>query len=189
MENTLTEVLDPSNIVYEDFAFNTYMVADGVKYPMLYSDLEDGVLEYDILFREDKLREKLHKVAPFLVKLDYTCEVAKSESEALLKQCYGKNGAVFFAAPLEFDDALERMRDIFYLYDEEGKESGVLRFYEPLVLDALMHTAGEEARKSLFLYIYCYWCEDSEESLLMQYRYTSEGIDSKKIDIVVESPA
>ena len=66
-----------------------YAILDGVKYPMLYSDLEEGVLEYDILFREEKLREALYAVAPFLVTLDFTHDVTKEQSLALL-ECYVK---------------------------------------------------------------------------------------------------
>jgi len=183
MTEQLMKILDPSQIDYEAVDFYTYCVADGVKYPMLYSDLEEGTLAYDILFREEPLREKLQTVAPFVIQLNFKDELQKEESEALIAQCYGKNGAIFFATPLDFTEALERMREIFYLHDETGKMQGVFRFYEPLVFEGMMHNAQKEAQKSLFNNIYCYWCEEKKPQTVIKYRYTPKGIGYKKTDL------
>ncbi len=189
MIQQLIKILDPSHIDYEALDFHTYCVADGVKYPMLYSDLEEGVLHYDILFKEEALREKLQTVAPFVIQLNFEDELQKEESEALIEQCYGKNGAIFFATPLDFAEALEKMREIFYLHDETGKMQGVLRFYEPLVFEGFVHTAQKEAQSALFSKIYCYWCEDVEENILIQYQYTPKGIGYKKINLHTKDAA
>ena len=183
MIQQLIKIIDSSQIDYDTLDFYTYCVADGVKYPMLYSDLEEGTLHYDILFKEEALREKLQTVAPFVIQLNFEDEKQKEESEALIEQCYGKNGAIFFATPLDFTAALEKMREIFYLHDETGEMQGVFRFYEPLVFEGMMHNAQKEAQKSLFNNIYCYWCEEKKSQTVVEYRYTPKGIGYRKIDL------
>ena len=188
MIGQLMTVIDPSHIEYEALELYTYCVADGVKYPMLYSDLEEGTLHYDILFKEEALREKLQTVAPFMIQLHFEDELQKEQSEALIAQCYGKNGAIFFATPLDFAEALQRMREIFYLHDETGKMQGVFRFYEPLVFEKMMYNAQKEAQKSLFSNIYCYWCEEKSPQTITEYRYTPKGIGYRKMNLNKETP-
>ena len=187
MIQQLIKIIDPSQIDYDTLEFYTYCVADGVKYPMLYSDLEEGTLHYDILFKEEALREKLQTVAPFVIQLNFEDEKQKEESEALIEQCYGKNGAIFFATPLDFTAALEKMREIFYLHDETGEMQGVFRFYEPLVFEGMMHNAQKEAQKSLFNNIYCYWCEEKNPKTITEYRYTPKGIGYRKMNLNKET--
>jgi len=183
----LMQILDTKTIKNKTYDFYTYCIADGVKYPMLYSDLEEGALEYDILFREEALREKLHTVAPFLIQLSFEDEIQKEESEAVVEQCYGKNGAIFFTTPLTFHEALEKMREIFYLHDEAGEIEGVLRFYEPLVFLELIREASSEVQRDIFSKIYCYWCEDTTDNIFMKYiwdethvRYQAIHLDEAK---------
>jgi len=188
MKNTLLSMLDPSSIVYESYAFDTYAVVDGVKYPMLYSDLEEGILEYDMLFKEEKLREKLETVAPFLVKLDFESKVGKEESTALITQCSKNNGAIFFATPLSFAETLQKMRTLFYLYDEQDEMEGVLRFYEPRIFSELMHESNKALHQTFFSQVYAYWCEDiTQENTFLKYMYTPEGIGYRSIIIDEES--
>lgn len=125
MIKQLYKTIDPKKIVYEEYTFQSYAVIEGAKVPMLYSDLEEGILEYDILFKEELLREKLQTRGPFLVQLDFESEDAKEQSLQLLEACYGKNAMLMFATPLHFTEALQKMREIFYLEDEAGEVEGV----------------------------------------------------------------
>ena len=158
-----------------------YGLFDGVKYPMLHDSLEEGILEYDILFREDALREKLQDVAPFFVKLDFTCEKAQEESMELM-ECYGQNGCIFLASTLDFEEALEAMREIFYIYTPDGKK-GYLRFYAPDIFTQYITQKDSNVHHTLFKDIACYWCEEEEPQTLVQYRYLPEGVGYKKIDL------
>ncbi|WP_457593080.1 DUF4123 domain-containing protein [Hydrogenimonas sp.] len=182
------EIFDPSNIRYEEYRFRTYAVVDGVKYPMLWSDLEDGLLEYDILFKEEKLRKKLFKVAPFLIALDFESEGGKEESLALIETCRMHNGAIFFSTHLTFGQTLEKMRTLFYLYDDEEKVEGVLRFYEPRIFSELMHEPNKALHQAFFSKVYCYWCEDTkEENSIAKYFYTPKGIGHQHITLECKS--
>ena len=178
----LYDIFNPDDIRYEAYDFYVYAVLDGVKYPMLWSDLEEGVLEYDILFKEEKLRTQLESVAPFLVKLDYASEAGKEQTKALL-ECYGHNWCIFFATPLGFEEALERTREIFYLYGEEGELEGVLRFYEPLIFSNLLLESSEDIQRDMFAKIYCYWCEEPEVKTMRQYFWDKEHIRYKTITV------
>jgi len=183
MIEKLCDTIDPKQIAYEDYTFYSYMIIEGTKVPMLYSDLEEGVLEYDILFKEEVLREKLQTRGPFLVKLDFESEDAKDESKQLLKECYGKNTILLFTTPLHFTEALEKMREIFYLKDEAGEVEGIIRFYEPDIFRELMHERNRELVHTLFSNIYCYWCEETNPQTLEEYRYTSKGIGYRKMNL------
>jgi len=177
--------LNPKKIKHEAYTFQTYAILDGVKYPMLWSDLEDGILEYDILFREEALRKKLESVAPFLVKLDLESEAGIEQTKALLR-CYGENGCIFLSTPMLFEETLEKMRDIFYLYGEDGEREGILRFYEPLIFTQLLHESSTDIQQEIFAKVYCYWCEDAMGDTLKQYmwdkthvRYKTLAFDNK----------
>ena len=183
MIEKLYDTIDPKKIAYEAYTFQSYAIIEGAKVPMLYSDLEEGVLEYDILFKEEALREKLQTRGPFLVALDFESEDAKEENMRLLEQCYGKNAMLLFTTPMEFEETLQKMREIFYLENEAGEMEGIIRFYEPLVFEELMYYAKKEDQTALFSNIYCYWCEEKEPQTLVQYRYVPEGIGYKKIDL------
>ena len=139
---------------------------DGVKYPMLWSDLEDGVLEYDMLFREENLRKEMEKVAPFLVALDFNSEVGLEQTKELLK-CYGKNGCIFIASSLELTRVLSSMRELFYVYTGEG-DKGYMRFYEPKIFSSYIKQKDPNIRYALFSNVDVYWCEESE-NILKQY--------------------
>ncbi len=182
MIEQLYKTIDPKKIAYEEYTFQSYAVIEGAKVPMLYSDLEEGILAYDILFREEALREKLQTRGPFFVQLDFESEDAKEESMQLLEQCYGKNAMLLFATPLHFAEALERMREIFYLKDEAGEVEGIIRFYEPDIFRELMYESYKEIH-SLFNNIYCYWCEEKKPQTVVEYRYTPKGIGYRKTDL------
>ncbi len=183
MIEKLYDTIDPKKIAYEEYTFQSYAIIEGAKAPMLYSDLEEGVLEYDILFKEEALREKLQTRGPFLVQLDFESDDTKEESMRLLEQCYGKNAMLMFATPLHFTEALEKMREIFYLEDEAGEVEGVIRFYEPDIFRELLYERNSDLIHSLFANIYCYWCEEKKSQTVVEYRYTPKGIGYRKIDL------
>ena len=187
MIKRLYKTIDPTQITYEAYTFQSYAVIEGAKVPMLYSDLEEGVLEYDILFREEALREKLQTRGPFLVRLNFENEVAKEESKQLLEECYGKNAMLMFATPLHFTEALEKMREIFYLEDEAGEVEGVIRFYEPDIFRELLYERNSDLIRSLFNNIYCYWCEEKNPKTITEYRYTPKGIGYRKMNLNKET--
>jgi len=139
---------------------------------MLYSDLEEGVLEYDILFREEKLREALYAVAPFLVTLDFTHDVTKEQSLALL-ECYGKEGGLFLASDQRFYSVLEAMRELFYIYTPQG-DKGYMRFYDPKIFRHYIAQQDKNILYALFSDVACYWCEDTEDASTM-YHYAKES--------------
>ena len=159
-----------------------YGLFDGVKYPMLHDALEEGMLEYDILFREEALREKLQDVAPFFVKLDMTNEEAQQESMQLM-ECYGQNGCIFLASILDFEESLEAMREIFYIYTPDGKK-GYLRFYAPDIFAQYIAQKDPNARYTLFADIACYWCEDEENTeILVQYTLNRGQVQKRAFEL------
>ncbi len=182
MIEQLCKTIDPKQITYEAYTFHSYAVIEGAKVPMFYSDLEEGIWEYDILFREEALREKLQTRGPFFVQLDFESEDAKEESMQLLEQCYGKNAMLLFATPMEFEETLQKMREIFYLENEAGEMEGIIRFYEPDIFRELMYESYKEIH-SLFNNIYCYWCEEKKPQTVVEYRYTPKGIGYRKTDL------
>jgi len=188
MIETLYETIDPQKIVYEDLSFETYAIIEGTKVPMFYSDLEEGILEYDMLFKEEKLREKLQTRGPFLVRLDFESEVGKEETLHLLKECYGKNAMLLFALPMEMPQTLLRVREIFYLKDDHGEDMGIIRFYEPEIFKGLMYEGDKGLLRNLFVHIYGYWCEDKEEEKLAHYRYDGEHVRRNYVTLPKETP-
>ena len=153
----------------EDSASHIYGIFDGVKYPMLWSDLEDGLLEYDMLFREEELRAELEKVAPYIVKLDFNSELNIENSNALMK-CYGQNGCIFLTtSKLHFEKVLEVMREMFYIYTKDG-EKGYMRFYDPVIFIEYIEQQDSNILYALFNGIEHYWCEDVEDAnILLHY--------------------
>lgn len=167
-----------SKYVFEHSRYEIYGIFDGVKYPMLWSDLEDGVLEYDILFREEKLREELESVAPFLVKLDFKNDAGSEQTEALLK-CYGQNGCIFLSSHLDMKEVLEKMREMFYVYNHNS-EVGYFRFYSPTVFTEFLTQTKGNAFFNLFYEIQRYWYEDVEDrNILLSVIYEKEQLEYK----------
>lgn len=177
-KDSIIELIDPSKIEYNDYTFHTYMVIDGVKHEMLWSDLEDSVLEHDMLFRDKKMREALFTVAPYLVKLEFNSEIGIADTRDLIRECYGHNSGIFLSTPLNMSETLHRLRDIFYITTDSG-ESAYLRFYEPVVFDELSREEDIELIRALFGNIYAYWCEDTKDAVLIN-RYSSDGKDTYK---------
>ena len=166
MEEVLFSIF---NDYVEKFSDATvYGIFDGVKYPMLHSDLEEGLLTYDMLFREEELRMEMQEVAPFLVALDFTHEKSQEESKELMK-CYGENGCIFLASKLDFEETLEAMRELFYVYTPEG-DKGYMRFYAPNIFMQYIGQKDQNILYALFNDIEHYWCEDEEDvNTLVQY--------------------
>jgi hypothetical protein len=180
MHNSLYQHFDDYLSQYPQHTL--YAILDGVKYPMLYSDLEEGVLEYDILFREEKLREALYTVAPFLVTLDFTHDATKEQSLALL-ECYGKGGGLFLASDQRFYSVLEAMRELFYIYTPQG-DKGYMRFYDPKIFRHYITQQDKNTLYALFSDVAHYWCEDTKMiEQLLSYNYTSKGVNSKTIQL------
>jgi len=145
-----------------------YGLFDGVKYPTLWSDLEESVLAYDMLFHEERLRADLQSVAPYFVALDFEDKIAKEQSLALL-ECYGKNGSLFLSSRFDIDKTLEQMRELFYIYTHSG-EKGYMRFYEPKIFRRYIAQKNDTIRYALFNHVTCYWCEDTQDpSIVHQY--------------------
>ena len=89
-----------------------------------------------------------------------------------------------FATPLEMQETLQRVREIFYLEDERNEREGIIRFYEPLHFHEIVAKQTQEVIENLFKYIFCYWCEDvTEPSCMLQYRYSQEGVERICLDI------
>jgi len=150
-----------------------YGIFDGTKAPMLWSDLEDGVLLYDSLFREVELKVALEKGAPYLVALDFEDEAQKEQSQALLLSMYGKNGAIFMATSLPFGALLTKMQDLFYVYNSEG-EVGYLRFFWATVFESIISQQKEETLFNFFYEMEGYWIENPLDMEEMYY-YTIQN--------------
>ncbi len=173
MEEKLFGVL--SDYVKKSPDARIYGIFDGTKYPMLWSNLEDGLLEYDMLFREEELKIEMQEVAPFLVALDFTNENSREESKELMK-CYGENTCVFLASQSCFKDILEVMRELFYVYTPEG-EKGYMRFYDPSIFRKYIGQKDPNILYALFNGIEHYWCEEEEDiNTLTQYRLEKEKV-------------
>jgi hypothetical protein len=163
-----------------------YGLFDGVKYPMLWSDLEGGILGYDMLFKEEALREKLIEVAPYLVRLDFEGDMAIEESQNIFA-CYGENGAIFMASQFDFEDVLSAMRELFYVYTTEGEE-GYMRFYEPKIFRHYIIQKNANIQYALFSHITSYWCEEKEEEKLAHYRYDGKHVRRNYVTLPKETP-
>ena len=151
-----------------------YAIFDGVKFPLLWIDLEDGVLQYDMLFKEEKRRKELWKVAPYLVELNFEKEML-DESKKLLEG-YGENGAIFFVTSLSFEESLEKMRNIFNIDSTDG-ERGYFRFYNPSIFIELIKHNNYNLVRDVFHNINAYFLEDIEENNeLMKYWSKDENI-------------
>ena len=166
-----------------------YGIFDGVKCPRLWSDLEEGILEYDMLFREEELRRELESVAPYLVKLDFQSEADIEQSKACL-QWYEENGCIFMATEVDFATLLASMRELFYVYTPEG-EQGFMRFYDPSVFRDYITQKDDNIRYALFSEVVCYWCEDAKDiSVVHQYSKEStythleKNIDLKEKELL-----
>jgi len=152
-----------------------YGIFDGVKYPMLWSNLEEGVLVYDMLFREEALREALEEVAPYLVALDFAHEQTITQSKELIKY-YGQNGCIFLSSYLSFEETLEMMRELFYVYTPEG-EKGYMRFYDPTIFREYIEQKDPNIVYMLFNDIEHYWCEDKEDiDRIIQYTFENKSV-------------
>ena len=152
-----------------------YGIFDGVKYPMLWSDLEDGILTYDMLFREEVLRLEMERVAPFFVALDFTKDTDIEQTKELLK-CYGENGSLFLATSLNFENTLERMRELFYVYNSKS-EVGYFRFYWSTVFTEFVKQTHKNVLFNLFYDIHQYWCENAMEiDTISSYQYKNNQI-------------
>lgn len=160
-----------------------YGLFDGVKYPMLWSDLEEGVLAYDMLFREAQLREDLESVAPYFVTLDFESEAGKEQSKALLA-CYGENGSIFMASASDDAVVLEALCELFYVYTPNG-DKGYMRFYEPKIFRNYIAQKDDNICYALFSEVACYWCEDVEDvSTVHQYiKESTYTYDKKSISL------
>ncbi|NOR56487.1 MAG: DUF4123 domain-containing protein [Sulfurovum sp.] len=186
MIEKLFEILNPTTVKYNNLDFKVYGVFDGVKYPMLWSDLEDGVLSYDMLFREDNLRDEMEKVAPFLVELNFDSEKGKEETTSLLES-YGKCGCVFVTTPLAFSDIIEKFREVFYIYTPKG-DKGFFRFYDPNIFTEVLVQKDTSLIYTLFEKVYAYWCEDllDVNNCVTQYKYNGQELNSESYSLMKE---
>jgi hypothetical protein len=165
MQQQLFEILNDT--VEKSSGMQIYALFDGVKCPMLWSSLEEGVLEYDMLFREEELRNKMLEVAPYLVALNFTDKEHQEESRELL-ECYGKKGCIFLSTTLDFAKTLETIRELFYIYTPSG-EKGYMRFYDPAIFRKYIEQKDSNIIYALFDGIEHYWCEDEDNAIVVQY--------------------
>ncbi len=169
MVEKLLQLLKPVSDERQNIASYTYALIDGVKHKMLWSDLEEGLLEYDLLFREESLRKELFTVAPYLVHMEFVTPEAEEQSIQILKQCYGANSTIFISSDLEFEDVLDRIREMFYLYTHEGIK-GYMRLYDPKIFHDYISQKDRNIQDALFDGIVCYWCEEPDNiSMIWQY--------------------
>ena len=178
MIEALKKQLECENIKYEGLTFKLYGLFSGDVYERLWIDLPDvWDFSYASLL-EGKIAEELETVAPYLVELS-------SESEHLdeILKSYGQNGCVFFCTPLEFDEALERMREVFIVHDENGTE-GYLRFYSPKIFRILIDKHNLDHLQLIFKQIMYYYCEaESDPLTLNRYRYDGKSLQIEPISL------
>jgi len=185
MKNRLYEILEQHR---QETQQSIYVILDGVKYPMLWSDLEEAVLHYDMLFRETLLQQHLEKVAPFFVALDLTHDVTQEQSRALL-ECYGEGGTLFLASEEDFSTVLEAMRELFYVYSSDG-EKGYMRFYDPKIFRHYISQESKNITYALFSEATAYWCEDPDNPSVLHH-YSKEHDFTylkKKIELTPKEP-
>lgn len=154
-----------------------YLLADGARYPMLWSDLEEGEWRWEMLFREETLRVRLMTVAPFLVALDGT-----SSSRELAERSYGEEGCIFLRTSREIDDLLEHLRELFYVYTPEGKK-GYLCFYDPRVFRSLFLQPSPTLLQIFRDGAETFWCEAEDPRYLLRYQQKT-GALPKTIDLI-----
>ncbi len=175
MIKKLSEILK-SNLLDTDN--NLFMLLDGCKYQTLWSDLQNGVLKYRILFKEKKLQEELEEVAPYLVQLSFGSDYAKEETAELLSY-YGNSGCIFLSSNLNIDNILLDLRNMFYIYTAE-KDKGYFRFYDPDILNDLVTQESKIFKEELFRNIIYYWAEDTDDKSIIN-QYSMKNNDISKI--------
>ena len=178
MLQNLKKQLECEDVKYEDLTFKLYGLFSGDVYERLWIDLPDvWDFNYASLF-EGKMAEELETVAPYLVELPFESK----HIDEILKN-YGQNGCIFFCTPLEFDDALERMREVFIVNDENGAE-GYLRFYSPDVFRTLIKKHNVELLRHMFKQVMYFYCEaESDPLVLNRYRYDAKSIEIKNFSL------
>ena len=154
-----------------------YLLADGARYPMLWSDLEEEEWHWEMLFREEGLRTQLVTVAPFLVVLDDT-----PSSRELSERSYGEAGCIFLRTAQPFDELLEHLRELFYVYTPEG-EKGYLCFYDPRVFRFLFQQSSPTVLQMIRDGSETFWCEAEDPRYLLRYDQKSDAFP-KTIDLV-----
>lgn len=182
MIESLKKQLECENVKYEDLTFKLYGLFSGDVYERLWIDLPDlWDFNYASLL-QGKMAEELEAVAPYLVELS-------SESEYFdeILESYGKNGCIFFCTPLGFDEALERMREIFIVHDENGAE-GYLRFYSPDIFRTLIKKHNLELLRNMFKQIMYFYCEVEDDAMtLNRYRYDAKSLQIEPLFLEEES--
>ncbi|MCF6191212.1 MAG: DUF4123 domain-containing protein [Cocleimonas sp.] len=182
MIENLKKQLECENVKYEDLTFKLYGIFSGDVYERLWIDLPD-VWDFNYAsLLEGKMAEELETVAPYLVELS-------SESKHLdaILESYGQNGCVFFCTPLEFEEALERVREIFIVQDENGAE-GYLRFYSPDIFRTLIDKHNLEHLQLMFKQIMYYYCEaENDPMMLNRYRYDGKSIQIEELSLDMKS--
>ena len=178
MLQNLKKQLECEDIKYEDLTFKLYGLFSGDVYERLWIDLPD-VWDFNYAsLLEGKMAEELETVAPYFVELPFESK----HIDEILKS-YGQNGCIFFCTPLKFDEALERMREVFIVNDENGTE-GYLRFYSPEIFRALIKKHNVELLRHIFKQVMYFYCEsESDSTVLNRYRYDAKSIEVKKISL------
>ena len=178
MIEALKKQLECENIKYDDLTFKLYGLFSGDVYERIWIDLPDvWDFNYSSLL-EGKMAEELETVAPYLVELP-----SESEHFDEILKSYGQNGCVFFCTPLNFDEALERMREVFIVHDENGAE-GYLRFYSPDIFRTLIKKHNFAQLQYLFKQVMYYYCEaENDPMTLNRYRYDSKSLQIEALNL------
>jgi len=171
MIENLKKQLECENIKYEDLTFKLYGLFDGTVYERLWIDLPDlWDFNYASLL-QGKMAKELETVAPYLVELS----PESKHIDEILKS-YGQNGCIFFCTPLEFDEALARMREVFIVQNKKGMK-GHLRFYSPDIFRTLIKRHNLGLLQNMFKQIMYYYCEAENDSMtLNRYRYDAKSL-------------
>ena len=154
----------------------TYAIFDGVKHPNLYKILQDSKLPFDMLFKEENLRKKLKKVAPYVVELDFIKKELTADTEKIL-ELYKKESVMFITSSLALKEQLEYLQQIFYILDENHEVESYFRFYDSEIFNTLLYNTNKLFLKNLFKNIAYYWYTlEDEKKELIQVEYIGEEV-------------
>lgn len=182
MIEALKKQLECENIKYNDLTFKLYGLFSGDVYERLWIDLPDAWNFNYASLLQGKMAEELETVAPYLVELS-----SDSEFFDEILESYGQNGCVFFCTPLEFNEALERMREVFIVHNENGEE-GYLRFYSPDIFRTIIKKHNIEQLQYLFKQVMYYYCEAENDSMtLNRYRYDAKSLHIEEFSLDVDN--
>jgi hypothetical protein len=145
-------------------ASQVYHIVDAARDKSILAELMAAKEEKVCLFRGEKAVE-MAQVAPYLVKLDR----GQGFTQWLINKGWGNSWGIFMVSRLNFVKLEIHCRDLFQVYDEEGRPL-LFRYYDPRVLRVYLPTCNSQELKLFFGPVNHIVLEDDDSSGLLRYQ-------------------